>query len=70
MNSYIQQVKEWGIKAQEEETAGNYKEAYNLYLNCIHNFDYMMKHEQNQTIIKVYKEKLLEYLSRAERVKK
>ncbi|EJU00906.1 AAA-domain-containing protein [Dacryopinax primogenitus] len=56
-------------KAIDEDVAQNYAEAYKLYQNALDYFMMALKYEKNDKLKELIKNKLKEYLDRAERLK-
>lgn len=70
LSSYRQQVTQYGQRAQEAETAKRYEEAYGHYMAALDVFMHLIKFEKNPQLVKLYKEKMSQYLQRAEYIKK
>ncbi|KAI8372535.1 P-loop containing nucleoside triphosphate hydrolase protein [Choanephora cucurbitarum] len=56
-------------RATEEDRNENYKDAYNLYQNCLEYFMTAIRYEKNDRLKERIREKLVEYLDRAETLK-
>ncbi|KAJ1732553.1 Vacuolar protein sorting-associated protein 4 [Coemansia sp. Benny D160-2] len=56
-------------KAISEDTAGNYEEAYKLYINGIEWFFTAIKYEKNERTKQSVRKRLVEYTDRAEQLK-
>ncbi|KAJ2089096.1 Vacuolar protein sorting-associated protein 4 [Coemansia sp. RSA 986] len=56
-------------KAISEDTAGNYEEAYKLYINGIEWFFTAIKYEKNEKTKQSVRKRLVEYTDRAEQLK-
>ncbi|KAI9031219.1 P-loop containing nucleoside triphosphate hydrolase protein [Hyaloraphidium curvatum] len=56
-------------RATEEDTRGNYEEAYKLYKNALEYFMADVKYEKNERVKEQLKKKIVEYLNRAEKLK-
>eukprot|EP00899_Mesostigma_viride_P001391 jgi/Mesvir1/11252/Mv01057-RA.1 len=69
----IGNFKEQAIKivtrAVEEDRAGNYEEAYNLYVHALDTFTTSLKYEKNPKIREAVQDKMKSYLDRAEQLK-
>mmetsp|Transcript_16034 Transcript_16034/g.20290 ORF Transcript_16034/g.20290 Transcript_16034/m.20290 type:complete len:430 (-) Transcript_16034:128-1417(-) len=70
LSSYRQQVTQYGQRASEAEAAKRYDEAYGHYMAALDVFMYLIKFEKNPSLVKLYKEKMTQYLQRAEYIKK
>lgn len=56
-------------KATEEDTQGNYEEAYKLYSNALEYFMTALKYEKNEKLKASIRSKFTQYLDRAEQLK-
>ncbi|KAJ3414505.1 Vacuolar protein sorting-associated protein 4 [Chytridiales sp. JEL 0842] len=56
-------------KATEEDTKGNFEEAYKLYQNSLEYFMMAMKYEKSDRLKESIRKKFTEYLDRAEKLK-
>jgi len=56
--------------AQKAESEEKYEEAYHFYKQALDVFMHMIKFEKNQNLVGVYKTKMMEYIQRAEYIKK
>lgn len=70
LSSYRTQVSEYGKRANEAEKAEKYQEAYGHYMAALDIFMHLIQYEKNQQLVKVYREKMGQYMSRAEYIKK
>lgn len=81
LSSYRAQVTEYGKRANEAEKAERFEEAYGHYMAALDIFMHLIKckwllqltwriDEKNPPLVKVYKEKMGSYMSRAEYIKK
>lgn len=70
LSNYRQRVADCGTKAQECEKSENYEEAYRYYISALEIFMHLIKYEKNQQLVKVYREKMDQYMGRAEYIKK
>lgn len=70
LSSYRQQVTQYGQRATEAENAKRYEEAYGHYMAALDVFMHLIKFEKNPSLVKLYKEKMGQYLQRAEYIKK
>ncbi|GKV39775.1 hypothetical protein SLEP1_g47493 [Rubroshorea leprosula] len=65
--------KEYGVEyvkqAVKEDDAGNYSRAFTLYMNALEYFRTHLKYEKNPKIREVMKDKVAEYLRRAEELR-
>lgn len=56
-------------KATEQDTQGNFEEAYKLYQNSLEYFMTALKYEKNEKLKESIRKKFTEYLERAEKLK-
>jgi vacuolar protein-sorting-associated protein 4 len=63
-------VAEYGRRANEAEKAEKYQEAYGHYMAALDIFMHLIKFEQNKQLVQVYREKMGQYMNRAEYIKK
>lgn len=62
LSSYRQQVTQYGQRATEAENAKRYEEAYGHYMAALDVFMHLIKFEKNPQLVKLYKEKMGQYL--------
>jgi len=70
LSSYRNQVTQYGQRATEAENGKRYEEAYGHYMAALDVFMHLIKFEKNPALVKLYKEKMGQYLQRAEYIKK
>lgn len=56
-------------QATEQDSAGNFEEAYKLYQNSLEYFMTAMKYEKNEKLKDAIRKKFTDYLERAEKLK-
>lgn len=61
---------EFGKQASQAENDKNYEAAYGYYMQALDIFMHLIKYEKNQALVKIYKDKMGQYMSRAEYIKK
>lgn len=61
---------QYGQRASEAEGAKRYEEAYGHYMAALDVFMHLIRFEKNPQLVKLYKEKMGQYLQRAEYIKK
>mmetsp|Transcript_23429 Transcript_23429/g.17887 ORF Transcript_23429/g.17887 Transcript_23429/m.17887 type:complete len:150 (+) Transcript_23429:31-480(+) len=69
-SQYREKVANFGKLANQAEKDKNYEEAYNYYTKALDIFMHMVKYEKNPKLIEIYKQKMYEYMERAEYLKK
>lgn len=80
LSHYRAQVTEYGKRANEAEKAERFEEAYGHYMQALDIFMHLIKckfktklifkDEKNPQLVKVYREKMGQYMNRAEYIKK
>jgi vacuolar protein-sorting-associated protein 4 len=81
LSSFRQQVADCGTRAQECEKSEDYEQAYKYYVSALDIFMHLIKckclcannlraDEKNPQLTKVYREKMNQYMTRAEYIKK
>lgn len=70
LTSYRQQVTEYGKRATDAEQGQRYEEAYGYYMQALEVFMHLIKFEKNPSLVKLYKDKMGQYMNRAEYIKK
>jgi len=63
-------VADCGTRAQECEKSEDYEQAYKYYVSALDIFMHLIKYEKNAQLTKVYREKMSQYMTRAEYIKK
>lgn len=66
LSHYRAQVTDLGKRATEAENDKKYEEAYYFYMQALEIFMQLLKYEKNPALTKVYREKMGQYMSRAE----
>lgn len=56
-------------QATEQDSAGNFEDAYKLYQNSLEYFMTAMKYEKNEKLKDAIRKKFTDYLERAEKLK-
>ena len=69
-SDFLAKAMETAKRATEEDTNGNYEQAYRLYCHCIETFMCAVKYERNEKIKASLRAKADEYLTRAEELQK
>lgn len=67
---FLAKAMETAKRATDEDTKGNYEQAYRLYCHCIETFMCAVKYERNEKIKASLRAKADEYLTRAEELQK
>jgi len=70
LTSYREKVANYGKLAHQAEADKNFEQAYEYYTKALDIFIHMIKYEKNPKLIEIYKQKMGEYLERAEYLKK
>jgi len=70
LSSYRQQVTEYGKRATEAEKNEQWDQAYGHYMAALEVFMHLIKFEKNPSLKKLYTDKMGQYMSRAEYIKK
>lgn len=65
----MQHATEYVKQAVQEDEAGNYSKAFQLYMNALEYFKTHLKYEKNPKIKETITQKFVEYLKRAEEVR-
>mmetsp|Transcript_34249 Transcript_34249/g.33485 ORF Transcript_34249/g.33485 Transcript_34249/m.33485 type:complete len:126 (+) Transcript_34249:23-400(+) len=69
-SAYREKVANYGKLANSAEKEKNYEAAYDCYIKALEIFIHMIKYEKNPKLIEIYKQKMIEYMERAEYLKK
>jgi vacuolar protein-sorting-associated protein 4 len=70
MQDFLSKAMETAKRATDEDTKGNYEQAYRLYCHCIETFMCAVKYERNEKIKASLRAKADEYLTRAEELQR
>jgi len=70
LKPYREQVAELGKLANQAETDKQYEQAYGYYMSALDVFVHLIKFEKNPQLVKIYKDRMAQYLNRAEYIKK
>eukprot|EP00249_Psilotum_nudum_P021120 c27980_g1_i1 orf=3-1004(-) len=68
-SNFREQAIEYVRQAVQEDNAGNYAKAFNLYMNALEYFKTHLKYEKNPKIKEAITQKFIEYLRRAEEIR-
>lgn len=64
------EAKELAMKAIDQDDAANYTDAYKTYIKAAEKLQLLIKVDENQYNKEVYKKKAMEYVNRAQNLKK
>jgi len=67
---YRNQASEYGKRANEAEKAERFDLAYEYYMLALDVMMHLYKYDINPQLVKVYREKMGQYMARAEYIKK
>jgi len=70
LSNYRTQVTEYGKRANDAEKAERFEEAYQNYMAALDIFMHLIKYEKNPKLTEVYRQKMGQYMQRAEYIKK